>query len=518
MATKFGGVQVFSSGLNSGYMGAGVAIVINNSLAKHVCKVSEAVEINSLIAKAVNESSFVILGGDFNKDGSHRCASFKKCFDLGLVNSLGGSSFVKTPTWYNSHGVEKTINFVFIFSNLVNAVVDCSMTDVLEHFDTDHKAVTVSVGLEGLLDVHLSSLHKQAVSAANATVLLDAFDVAQKFSDLDRLWNIIRKTMIFSADVSFKKKWFKDYDSVFIKVFSWFYKLELLVSKLDRLDLMGASEVKSLFLSGSNFDVVRFVLAKIRKFYHSSKLLKSQWAEKSCIKQAVDNRMESFELDKGCTIRNVLEHPFCKVVLNHLIMDNELILEPKLVKSKLLDYVFDGTFSDVMCMIGFNEMLAVVLNLPNEKAAGFSGISNELWKHCDNVLTNTHPIALIETAHKILFKILSDRIFSACSKFNVLRGDNFSVLKGTTTQSPIFAIGFVVKNTLEKNRELWLVLQNIHKAYDSVDWIYLRRSLVRIKMCDRFIRFFGGIHNGHINRVMTDFGLTNEYHVYDGLD
>ncbi|KAG9300733.1 hypothetical protein G9A89_023531 [Geosiphon pyriformis] len=529
--TKLKNKVFFSSGLNSGYVDTGVAIVMNNSLAKHVYKVSEvpgcllcirllfknkllvsilglyagvfltvqfsqAVEINSLIAKAVNEFSFVILGGDFNEDGSHRCASFKKCFDLSLCNS---------------HNVEKTIDFVFVSSNLVNVVVDYSVTDVLEHFNTDHKAVIVSVGLGGFLDIQLSSLHKQAnkdhwkfdcefkaASATNATMLLDAFVVAQKFLDLDGLWDIIRKTMIFSADVSFKKKWFKGYDSVFTKVSSRFYKLKF-------------------------FDVVHSALAKMRKSYHSFKLLESQWAEESCIKQAIDSRMESFELDKSCTIGSVLKHPFRKVVLDHLIVDDELILEPELVKSKVneiiegwtrkcgvvsdfsdnwnhqykpLDYVFDGTFSDVMCVIGFDEMLAVVSNLPNGKAAGLSGISNKLWKHCDksvlnmllvllncclvcesvfgpwreawvlmipkpykwkSVLTNTHPIALIETVRKILFKILSDRISLACSKFNVLCGDNFSVLKGTMMQSPIFAIGSVVENALKKNQKLWLV-------------------------------------------------------------
>ncbi|KAG9285361.1 hypothetical protein G9A89_010836 [Geosiphon pyriformis] len=34
-------------------------------------------------------------------------------------------------------------------------------------------------------------------------------------------------------------------------------------------------------------------------------------------------------------------------------------------------------------------------------------------------------------------------------------------------------------------------------------------------MCDRFIRFFGNIHNSQVNKVMTDFGLTDEY--YTGL-
>ncbi|KAG9294187.1 hypothetical protein G9A89_021546 [Geosiphon pyriformis] len=64
------------------------------------------------------------------------------------------------------------------------------------------------------------------------------------------------------------------------------------------------------------------------------------------------------------------------------------------------------------------------------------------------------------------------------------------------TQSPIFAVSSVVEDTLEKNCELWLILQNMKKAYDSVGWEHLKK----------------------INRVMTDFGLTNSYQVHDGLD
>ncbi|KAG9298227.1 hypothetical protein G9A89_002715 [Geosiphon pyriformis] len=46
-----------------------------------------------------------------------------------------------------------------------------------------------------------------------------------------------------------------------------------------------------------------------------------------------------------------------------------------------------------------------------------------------------------------------------------------------TTQSPIFAIGSVIKDALEKNCKLWLILQNMKKAYDLVGWEHLRRSL-----------------------------------------
>ncbi|KAG9304023.1 hypothetical protein G9A89_005933 [Geosiphon pyriformis] len=121
--------------LRGGYSdeSAGVVIVMNRSLVRHVYKIfevpghllcirllfknklsvlilglytgaflvtqfSQANKVNSLIVRAVNELSFVILGGDFNEDGFHKCVSFKRCHDLGLVNSLGGSSFAKAPT------------------------------------------------------------------------------------------------------------------------------------------------------------------------------------------------------------------------------------------------------------------------------------------------------------------------------------------------------------------------------------------------------------------------------------
>ncbi|KAG9304363.1 hypothetical protein G9A89_019925 [Geosiphon pyriformis] len=113
-----------------------------------------------------------------------------------------------------------------------------------------------------------------------------------------------------------------------------------------------------------------------------------------------------------------------------------------------LEHVFDNAFLNMMHPIEMDKFFGVVLNLPDNKAAGLS--------------------ALIETAHKILSKIFSDRIFVVCSKYDVFYGDNFSVLKSTMTQSPIFAIGSVIEDALKKNCELWLVLQDMKKAYDSI--------------------------------------------------
>ncbi|KAG9301794.1 hypothetical protein G9A89_003943 [Geosiphon pyriformis] len=118
---KYDGVRIFTFGLDIEYLGAGVAVVMNNSLACHISKVKavpgqskllvtvfslyigastgvyleQMSKINFIIAKTVNTSTFVVLGGNFNKCSFGRSASFKFCSSLGLVNSFNGHYLVK---------------------------------------------------------------------------------------------------------------------------------------------------------------------------------------------------------------------------------------------------------------------------------------------------------------------------------------------------------------------------------------------------------------------------------------
>ncbi|KAG9296236.1 hypothetical protein G9A89_014828 [Geosiphon pyriformis] len=530
---KFNGVKVFSSGLDKSFFGARIMIIMNTFLAHYVSRISEVpgqlLSVKLLFKNKLSVSILGLYAGAFLA-----CASYRKCLDLGLVNSLSGSFYIKKSTWANSQDVARTINFLFIFSNLVNTVVVYKVSDVGEFFDTDYQVVFMSVGLGGLLDEQLNSLYKQ----------------------VNRDW---WKFEFKDAD--------KDFDDVFTKKSSRFHRLELLVSKIVKtsheksivifdslmrcwsfLDNVKTSVVQGIVNSGTGFDHVCSVLFGARKSYQATKLAKSLRVKEMNIRSAIDKRMESFEINKSHTIRSVLECPFCKVALDHLVVNNNLILEFDLVKAKHgvvddvsgewhcqyqpLKYVFDEAFSGVMCLIKFDELVNVVSNLPDNKAAGLSVLNMLLvllnsclsnksvlspWKEAwvsiipkpyewEGVLTNTCSIVLIKTAHKILFKILSDRISLACSTFNVFHENNFSVLKSTSTQSPIFAI------------ELWLVLQDMWKAYNLVRWEYLEKYLVRIKICSKFIHFFGGIYKNCTNKIMTDFGLTGGYHVHDGLD
>ncbi|KAG9292125.1 hypothetical protein G9A89_005269 [Geosiphon pyriformis] len=67
----------------------------------------------------------------------------------------------------------------------------------------------------------------------------------------------------------------------------------------------------------------------------------SKHAKVSQIRSSIDKRIESFELDKSHTIRSVLEHPFRKITLNHLVVNGKLVLDSNLVKAKV-DVIMEG--------------------------------------------------------------------------------------------------------------------------------------------------------------------------------
>ncbi|KAG9286287.1 hypothetical protein G9A89_014273 [Geosiphon pyriformis] len=602
------------SGLDKGFMGAGVVIVMNNFLAHHVSKVEEipgrvisvqllfkskllvtvlglyagassgarfgqASEVNSLIAKTVNSSGFVILGGDFNENRSGKSASFKFCLSLGLVNSFVSHYLANSHMWSNLRGVGKTIDHIFVGGNLFSAIAGHQVVSVSDFFDTNHRTVVVSISLDELLDVQLNSLCKQAnkdcwkfkikdadcvgwakfkdLFSAKLLSLGEVFSDAEMHDDVDAMWAVLVEAVVDSADVTFSRHWFSEFKCSRNKHSSRFFGLELLVAKIVKKFCLGdllstdclvnkwstlnnvkAHAFKDLVGSGVKSNVVIKHLLLVRRDYKRSKMFESRLAKEASVRKAIEKRMDNFCSDKGNMIRSVLEKPFHKVVLDYLIVDDDLVLlseEVKLSVDKImegwtrkcsvqlelpdlwacqympLDHVWDDAFLGVISAINIGKLLSVVGGLSDGKAAGLSGVPNELWKHNDGVLTNTRPIALIETAKKILSKVLSDHISLACSKFNVLRDDNFLVLKGMSTQSPVFAVGSVIEDAIKKDRELWLVLQDMRKAYDSV-------GLRHVKMCERFIRFFGGIYEDRVNRVMTDFGLSGGYKVHNGLD
>ncbi|KAG9301790.1 hypothetical protein G9A89_003337 [Geosiphon pyriformis] len=534
---KYVEVRIFTSGLDEGYFGAGIAIVINNFLACHVSKIEvvpgqvilvqllfkdklsvsvlslytgasagihfgQTSEVNFIIAKTVNTSTFLVLDGNFNECRSGRSASFKFCSSLDLVNLFNGHHLIMAPMWCNSRGAVRIIDYIFIISS------------VSDFFDTDHNAMVVLVSLSRLLDVQLNGLHKQTnkdcwkfkikdadsigwscfrdCSSTRILMIKNRFFAAAVGHDLNTMWSLL-EGVLCSKNMQFSK--FLDLELLVAKIVKRLesdnaVRFNHFVKKWSTLDADKAFVLRDMvYVNQKMMNILKY-LSIVRKRYRKSKIYESKLAQEASIRAAIEKCMKKFCSDKGSMIRSVLNRFFQKVVLNHLVVDDELVLDPDGVRLNyaLLNYVRDNAFSGVMDAINMSELLLVVGGLPDEA----------WWQECDGVpfvsmipksydwdriFTNTHSITLIETARKIFSKILSDRISFACSKFGVLHDDNFLVLKGTSTQALVFAVG-----------------SNMHKAYDFVGWHHLKASLWHIKMCNRFIKFFGSIYEDQINR------------------
>ncbi|KAG9291555.1 hypothetical protein G9A89_021974 [Geosiphon pyriformis] len=398
------GSSVFTSGLDVGFHGAGVAMFVNNSLVRHVSKFKEvkgrvlsirllfknklsvsviglyacasggdhfaqASIINSFIADTVNKSFFVVLGGDFNEDNSVKGASLRKCLGLGLNNL---------------RGVSKVLDYILVSDSLISVVVDHNVSSVLEFFDTDHLVVSMSIGLGGLLDACLNSIRKHInkdcwkfkikdadekkwahfkdLSECVLLGSLDRFKIAEDGSDLDGMWGMLADTMTASAEKFFSRHWYSEFDCAKNRLSSKFSRLELLVAKLLKVlrqnDTLGfdhladtwfkvdpseASKVFGMVGDGVGSAGLISHLSKIRKQYKKSKYCEFEVAKRSAIKNAIDKHIEKFEMDKGGMIQSILKWPFRKVILDHLVVGDSFILESDEVKLKVDDIMVNWT-------------------------------------------------------------------------------------------------------------------------------------------------------------------------------
>ncbi|GBB86825.1 hypothetical protein RclHR1_13270007 [Rhizophagus clarus] len=214
-------------------------------------------------------------------------------------------------------------------------------------------------------------------------------------------------------------------------------------------------------------------------------------------------------------------------------------------------------YSDLIKYLTLDEWIDNVKSLPNNKASGPSGISYKILKNlnednqsllhaficvCMNLndipaewkkatiypipkpkpffanLTNTRPITLLETPQKAFISLLNRRLSRILKNNNVLKRNQFAALPGNSTFEPIRMINEIIQDAKENNKELWLLSQDLGKAYDCVNIFILEKAMERIKIPSNFIKIISSLFNNRQNQVITAYGLTDPYDVLIGID
>ncbi|GET64616.1 RNA-directed DNA polymerase from mobile element jockey-like [Rhizophagus irregularis DAOM 181602=DAOM 197198] len=222
-----------------------------------------------------------------------------------------------------------------------------------------------------------------------------------------------------------------------------------------------------------------------------------------------------------------------------------------------MDDVSSSIYDSLMNPSTLDEWLSTVSSTPNGKASGHSMITYEMLKHLGTrisallliliqaclskadisdlwrqamvfpipkphewkcQLKNTRPITLLEVIRKSLVKLFYNRLSTIMASHDVLKGGNFAGLPGGSCRDPIITLESIIHDAITYNNPLWILSQDISKAFDSVDLSMLRFALERIRLPASAVKFILSLFTKRTNRVFTAHGSTPAYRVRIGID
>ncbi|PKK64253.1 hypothetical protein RhiirC2_787778 [Rhizophagus irregularis] len=132
-------------------------------------------------------------------------------------------------------------------------------------------------------------------------------------------------------------------------------------------------------------------------------------------------------------------------------------------------------------------------------------------------MANVRSIALLDTFRKILTKTLSMRLDIIFSTNNdTLCPQNYCGLPGDSTSTPIHVLNNIIEYAKTNNKQLWIMFQDISKAFDSISITGLDLALRRLALHDRLVDLVIEIFNGRNARILIAFGPTRSFNAGDG--
>ena len=136
----------------------------------------------------------------------------------------------------------------------------------------------------------------------------------------------------------------------------------------------------------------------------------------------------------------------------------------------------------------------------------------------DSNLTNTRPISLLEHIKKLYTKLITNRLNLVFTKHLILSPYNYIALPGNSTAIPIHILNNIIEDASCNSNELWLISQDMSKAYDSVNFNLFQKASARINMPNHLSTILVNLLLNLYNRVITNFGLTESYSVKNRID
>jgi len=228
--------------------------------------------------------------------------------------------------------------------------------------------------------------------------------------------------------------------------------------------------------------------------------------------------------------------------------------KPIYLKDKPDDLKLQESLIDNVTM---SQLKEVIRQLPLKKASGPSKISYEMIKHLpdkflqlvlhefnfilqhniipnnwrkatifpipkpkefEGNLSNTRPITLLDCIRKTFVKIINNRLNHYIHINNLLEPNNRAGISGSSTMEIIARLELILTDQKENHKPLFIMLQDLSKAYDRVNINLLELALQRIHVPSTLASLIKDLFTERVNNIIMDGYLSKDYNILQGID
>jgi len=118
-----------------------------------------------------------------------------------------------------------------------------------------------------------------------------------------------------------------------------------------------------------------------------------------------------------------------------------------------------------------------------------------------------------------LYKFLSKVLVATLSKVmnSIISGSQSAFLKGRNLVDGVLGVNEVVNLAKRSTQECLILKVDFEKAYDFVDWGFLKYMIRRLGLCDKWVRWMKAFVFGGNMSILVNGSPTEEISVQKGL-
>ena len=129
-------------------------------------------------------------------------------------------------------------------------------------------------------------------------------------------------------------------------------------------------------------------------------------------------------------------------------------------------------------------------------------------------LKNWRPISLLTTDYKIITSVLANRMRTVLNK--IINPNQKGFLKDRYIEENTRLIYDLIQYCKENNKEGLLLLIDFEKAFDSIEWSYLRKVLRAYNFGEEYIKWFKIVYNGAQSCVINNGNYSSFFNLGRG--